>query len=273
MFTLAHLSDPHLAPLPEPRWSELIGKRVTGYINWQRKRRFIHDPAALAAIVADIKAQTPDHIAVTGDIANIALAGRISARPRLAGKPRLRARRDFRPRQPRHLCARGRRSRRAAMGRVYVRRRRRRRISLRPAPRQCCADRPLNRRADGAFPCDRLARHEAARRARGDAQQTQGRRPVPHRADPSSAGQRGGTSQAPARCPDPQARDRRARRGFAAARPRPSSHDQLAARTEWHARARSRRAVGIQRARTRQGRGRLQPLQNRRRARRLALRR
>jgi 3',5'-cyclic AMP phosphodiesterase CpdA len=73
MFTLAHLSDPHLAPLPKPRWSDLIGKRLTGYINWQRKRRLIHDPATLAAIVADIKAQAPDHIAVTGDIANIAL--------------------------------------------------------------------------------------------------------------------------------------------------------------------------------------------------------
>ena len=46
---------------------------MTGYINWQRKRRFIHDPAALAAIVADLKAQAPDHIAVTGDLANIAL--------------------------------------------------------------------------------------------------------------------------------------------------------------------------------------------------------
>src|SRR5690348_16706528 len=74
MFTLAHLSDPHLAPLPVPRWSELIGKRVTGYANWQRKRRFIHDPSVLAAIIADIRAQSPDHIAVTGDIANIALA-------------------------------------------------------------------------------------------------------------------------------------------------------------------------------------------------------
>jgi 3',5'-cyclic AMP phosphodiesterase CpdA len=74
MFKLAHLSDPHLAPLPAPRWSELISKRVTGYINWQQRRRFIHDPAALAAIVADIKSQSPDHIAVTGDIANIALA-------------------------------------------------------------------------------------------------------------------------------------------------------------------------------------------------------
>ncbi len=86
MFTLAHLSDPHLAPLPEPRWSELIGKRVTGYINWQRKRRFIHDPAVLAKIVADLKAQAPDHIAVTGDIANIALPAEFPQRARLAAK-------------------------------------------------------------------------------------------------------------------------------------------------------------------------------------------
>jgi 3',5'-cyclic AMP phosphodiesterase CpdA len=73
MFTLAHLSDPHLAPLPKPRWSELINKRVTGYLNWQRRRRFIHDAAVLGKIVADVKAQAADHIAVTGDIANLAL--------------------------------------------------------------------------------------------------------------------------------------------------------------------------------------------------------
>ena len=73
MFTLAHLSDPHLAPLPAPRWREFIGKRVTGYINWQRRRRFIHDPAVLAKIVADLKSQSPDAIAVTGDLTNIAL--------------------------------------------------------------------------------------------------------------------------------------------------------------------------------------------------------
>ncbi len=73
MFTLAHLSDPHLAPLPAPSWRELMNKRVTGYINWQRRRRFIHDRAVLDKIVADLKAQAADHIAVTGDIANIAL--------------------------------------------------------------------------------------------------------------------------------------------------------------------------------------------------------
>jgi 3',5'-cyclic AMP phosphodiesterase CpdA len=72
-FTLAHLSDPHLAPLPEPHWSELIGKRITGYINWRRRRHLVHDADVLSKIVADLKAQKPDHIAVTGDLANIAL--------------------------------------------------------------------------------------------------------------------------------------------------------------------------------------------------------
>jgi 3',5'-cyclic AMP phosphodiesterase CpdA len=72
-FTLAHLSDPHLAPLPQPRWTELIGKRITGYINWQRNRRLIHDAEVLGKIVADLKTQNFDHIAVTGDLTNIAL--------------------------------------------------------------------------------------------------------------------------------------------------------------------------------------------------------
>lgn len=74
MFTLAHLSDPHIPPLPEPTWQELLGKRVTGYINWRRKRRFIHDGAVLERLIDDLKRQAPDHIAVTGDLANIALA-------------------------------------------------------------------------------------------------------------------------------------------------------------------------------------------------------
>lgn len=74
MFLLAHLSDPHLAPLPKPRFSELLGKRVTGYLNWWRKRRAIHRADVLAAIVADLKTQKPDHIAVTGDLVNISLA-------------------------------------------------------------------------------------------------------------------------------------------------------------------------------------------------------
>jgi 3',5'-cyclic AMP phosphodiesterase CpdA len=74
MFLLAHLSDPHLAPLPRPRWSELLGKRATGYLNWKRRRRLVHRSDVLARIVADLTAQAADHIAVTGDLVNIALA-------------------------------------------------------------------------------------------------------------------------------------------------------------------------------------------------------
>ena len=74
MFVLAHLSDPHLGPLPAPRLTELLGKRVTGFLNWRRKRHLIHRGDVLARIVADLKAQAPDHIAVTGDLVNISLA-------------------------------------------------------------------------------------------------------------------------------------------------------------------------------------------------------
>jgi 3',5'-cyclic AMP phosphodiesterase CpdA len=75
MFLLAHLSDPHLAPLPLPRWSELVGKRATGYLNWRRRRQAIHRSDVLARIVADLDAQATDHVAVTGDLINISLAG------------------------------------------------------------------------------------------------------------------------------------------------------------------------------------------------------
>jgi 3',5'-cyclic AMP phosphodiesterase CpdA len=73
MFVLAHLSDIHLAPLPAVRLAELMSKRGLGYLNWLRKRRAIHRPEGLAAIVADLKAQQPDHVAVTGDLVNLSL--------------------------------------------------------------------------------------------------------------------------------------------------------------------------------------------------------
>jgi 3',5'-cyclic AMP phosphodiesterase CpdA len=75
MFVLAHLSDPHLGPLPKPRLIELAGKRATGFLHWQRTRRLIHRSDVLARIAADVKAQKPDHLAVTGDLVNISLAG------------------------------------------------------------------------------------------------------------------------------------------------------------------------------------------------------
>jgi 3',5'-cyclic AMP phosphodiesterase CpdA len=71
MFVLAHMSDLHLASRPRP--AELIGKRGLGFINWQRKRKYIHRPEIADAIVRDLKGMLPDHIAMTGDLVNLSL--------------------------------------------------------------------------------------------------------------------------------------------------------------------------------------------------------
>ena len=77
-FTLAHFSDPHLPPLPKPRLSELAGKRVLGYLNWTRNRHKYYRREVLDALVRDLQAERPDHIAVTGDLVNLSLAAEFS---------------------------------------------------------------------------------------------------------------------------------------------------------------------------------------------------
>jgi 3',5'-cyclic AMP phosphodiesterase CpdA len=72
-FTLTHLSDPHLPPLPVPRLRDLAGKRAFGYLNWTRNRKKFHRRDVLDALVSDMQAQGPDHIAITGDLVNLAL--------------------------------------------------------------------------------------------------------------------------------------------------------------------------------------------------------
>jgi len=72
-FVLAHLSDPHLGPLPRLGIRELASKRLFGYINWRRSRRRLHQRDALDAITRDLHGRQPDHVAVTGDLVNIAL--------------------------------------------------------------------------------------------------------------------------------------------------------------------------------------------------------
>jgi len=73
MFRLAHLTDPHVGPLPRPRLKQLLSKRLTGWYNWHRNRQGNHDMELLADLVADIREQEPDHITCTGDTCNIGL--------------------------------------------------------------------------------------------------------------------------------------------------------------------------------------------------------
>lgn len=77
MFRLVHLSDIHLGPLPEIAYRDLVSKRITGYVNWQRNRKTALHDGVIDAIIADLKAQHPDHIAVTGDLMNLALDAEI----------------------------------------------------------------------------------------------------------------------------------------------------------------------------------------------------
>jgi 3',5'-cyclic AMP phosphodiesterase CpdA len=75
MYTLAHFSDPHIGPIPAARIRELAGKRVLGWLNWNRGRRDVHRMDVLEALLLDLHAQRPDHIALTGDVVNLALPG------------------------------------------------------------------------------------------------------------------------------------------------------------------------------------------------------
>lgn len=75
MFKLAHLSDPHIGPLPAPRLIELLNKRISGFLSWHLNRRKLHKMLALKIVADDIKAHRPDHIALTGDLINISLPG------------------------------------------------------------------------------------------------------------------------------------------------------------------------------------------------------
>jgi 3',5'-cyclic AMP phosphodiesterase CpdA len=73
MFVLAHLSDVHLAPLPAVTPERLRGKRYFGHQSWLRRRHTVHLRSIADAMRDDIRALAPDHVAITGDLINVAL--------------------------------------------------------------------------------------------------------------------------------------------------------------------------------------------------------
>lgn len=73
MINLAHISDIHLSPMPDVGWRDLLGKRLTGYLNWKLKRHDELNSETLASLVRHLQGQKADFTAVTGDLVNLAL--------------------------------------------------------------------------------------------------------------------------------------------------------------------------------------------------------
>jgi 3',5'-cyclic AMP phosphodiesterase CpdA len=73
VFRLAHISDLHLSRLPAVPWPQLANKRLLSYLSWQLRRRRRHLQLVLDALVRDLHEVGPDHVAITGDLVNLAL--------------------------------------------------------------------------------------------------------------------------------------------------------------------------------------------------------
>lgn len=72
-YRIAHISDVHLPPLPEPGIRGLMSKRIFGYLSWSRNRKYDHVHKVLSALKNDLEDVAADQICITGDLTNIAL--------------------------------------------------------------------------------------------------------------------------------------------------------------------------------------------------------
>jgi len=78
-FSLAHLSDLHVALPARPAAAALLNKRLFGYLAWLVRRRRIYRAEVLAALGVDLRRLRPDHVAITGDLTTLALPEEFAA--------------------------------------------------------------------------------------------------------------------------------------------------------------------------------------------------
>ncbi len=71
--SLALISDLHLPVPGKPALSQLLSKRGLSWLSWVKKRRKLHRPEVLSALMADIALAAPDHLLIGGDLTNLAL--------------------------------------------------------------------------------------------------------------------------------------------------------------------------------------------------------
>ena len=70
---IAHVTDPHLICLDGLRASQLLGKRLIGWLNIVLNRVKIHKPDLAFRVLEEVRSHKPDHVVVTGDLGNLAL--------------------------------------------------------------------------------------------------------------------------------------------------------------------------------------------------------
>jgi len=70
---IAHFSDLHILSLNGILPHRFINKRLSGYANLRLKRGHVHRPKYVRAIAHEIARHSIDHVAITGDITNLAL--------------------------------------------------------------------------------------------------------------------------------------------------------------------------------------------------------
>ena len=75
VFRLAHVTDPHFRGFAGAGPLDFLNKRALGTLNLIVNRTRKHKMELLEALRIDLRAQAPDHLALTGDLSNVSLPG------------------------------------------------------------------------------------------------------------------------------------------------------------------------------------------------------
>lgn len=70
---MAHLSDLHITSPCGGGFRNYWNKRASGWLSWKLRRHRLYRREVLERLLADLEADPPDHVVITGDLANLSL--------------------------------------------------------------------------------------------------------------------------------------------------------------------------------------------------------
>ena len=77
LIRLVHLTDPHLSGLDGVKFSDLRGKRWSGFASWHKNRRKKYLRSVLKHLTDAVRAENADQVLLTGDLVQIGLDSEI----------------------------------------------------------------------------------------------------------------------------------------------------------------------------------------------------